>query len=72
MSGIPLRPDSLAQRAMERRSFNRAVTALFMAQGRRGTPPKSFWRDDADADEILRAAQSPLMTTGTFPQIQAQ
>jgi ATP-dependent helicase HrpB len=47
-----------------------------MTQGRRDTQPqsilKSFWRDDDDADVVLRAAQTPLMTTGTFPQIQAQ
>jgi hypothetical protein len=42
--GIPLRPDPLALRAMERRSFTRAATALFMAH-RRSTQPKSFWRD---------------------------
>jgi hypothetical protein len=46
-----------------------------MTQGRRDTQPqsilKSFWRDDDDADVVLRAAQSPLTTTGTFPAIQA-
>jgi hypothetical protein len=66
----------LALRALERRSFHRAATPLAMTQGRRGAQPqsilKSFWRDDEDADVILRAAQSPLVTTGTFPQIQAQ
>jgi hypothetical protein len=68
--GIPLRPDPLALRAMERRSFTRATTALFMAH-RRGTQPTSFWRDDNDADAILKAVSTPLATTGTFPQIQA-
>jgi hypothetical protein len=60
----------MALRAVERRSFNRACAALFIAH-RRGTQPKSFWRDDDDADVILRAASNPLATTGTFPQIQA-
>jgi uncharacterized surface protein with fasciclin (FAS1) repeats len=72
--GIPLRPDPTALRTMQRRSFTRAATALVMTH-RRGTQPqdilKSAWRDDDDADVILRAAQSPLTTTGTFPQIQA-
>jgi hypothetical protein len=74
MGGIPLRPDPTALRTMQRRSFNRAAAALVMTH-RRGTQPqdilKSAWRDDDDAGVILRAAQSPLATTGTFPQIQA-
>jgi hypothetical protein len=73
--GVPLRPDPLALRAVERRSFTRAAAALAMTQGRLGSQPqsilKNFWRDDDTADVILRAAQSPLTTTGTFPQIQA-
>jgi hypothetical protein len=67
--GIPLRPDPLALRAMERRSFNRAVTALAMTTTRGRTrqgPPadevlRSNWRDDDKAALILRAATSPLM-----------
>jgi hypothetical protein len=48
-----------------------------MAHGRRDTVEsrdilKRAWRDDGDADVILRAASSPLSTTtGGFPQIQA-
>jgi hypothetical protein len=74
MGGIPLRADPLALRTMQRRSFTRAATALAMTH-RRGTQPESVlkraWRDDDDAEVILRAASSPLATTGTFPQIQA-
>jgi hypothetical protein len=73
--GIPLKPDPLALRTMERRSLHRAAAALAMTHGQRDTQPqsilKSFWRDDDDADVILRAASSLLTTTGTFPQIQA-
>jgi hypothetical protein len=60
---------------MQRRSFNRAATALVMAHGRRDRVEcqdilKRAWRDDGDADVILRAASSPLSTTtGGFPQI---
>jgi hypothetical protein len=75
MGGIPLRPDPLAWRTVQRRSFTRAAAALVMTH-RRDTSPqdvlKSSWRDDDDAGVILRAAQSPLGTTGTFPQVQAQ
>ena len=74
LGGIPLRPDPAAWRTMQRRSFTRAATALVMAH-RRDTQPESIlkkvWRDDDDADVILRAASSPLMATGSFPQIQA-
>jgi hypothetical protein len=74
--GIPLRPDPLALRAMQQRSFNPAAAALVMAHGRRDTTEpqdilKRAWHDDDDAGVILRAASSPLATTGTFPQIQA-
>jgi hypothetical protein len=74
--GIPLRPDPLALKMMERRSFTRATTALVMAHGRRDTVEpqnilKRVWRDDDGAEMVLRAASSPLATTGTFPAIQA-
>jgi len=73
MSGIPRRPDLTAWRTMQRRSLTRAATAIFMAHKRDTQAQdilKRVWRDDGDADVILRAATSPLMTTGTFPQIQ--
>jgi hypothetical protein len=76
--GVPLRPDPLALRAMERRSFNRAVAALAMTTTRGRTrqgPPadevlRDNWRDDDKAALILRAAQSPLGTS-SFAAIQA-
>jgi hypothetical protein len=59
---------------MQRRSFDRAAAALVMTH-RRDSEARSFlknaWRDDDDAEVILKAASSPLMTTGSFPQIQA-
>lgn len=76
--GIPLRPDPLALRTMERRSFNRAVAALAMTTSRGRTrqgPPadevlRSAWRDDDKAALILRAATSPLGTLN-FAAIQS-
>jgi hypothetical protein len=71
--GIPLRPDPTALAMMERRSFHRACAAMVMGQGRDTRPEtvlKNSW-NDSDAHVILRAAQNPLMTTGTFPQIQS-
>jgi hypothetical protein len=75
--GIPLRPDPLAMQQMQRRSFCRAATALVMAHNRRDTVEpqnilKRAWRDDDDANVIVRAASSPIGTTDTFPQIQSQ
>jgi hypothetical protein len=76
--GIPLRPDVGALAAMQRRSFNRAVAALAMttSRGRTSTGPRAEevlranWRDDSDAERILRAASSPLTTSG-FVAIQS-
>lgn len=76
MAGIPLRPDPLAWRAMQRRSFNRAAAALVMTHrsGARALDVvKRAWGDDSDAEVIVKAASDPpAMTTGTFPAIQAQ
>jgi hypothetical protein len=71
--GIPLRPDALALAAMQRRSFNRAAAALVKAH-RSSVKAQSIlsqnWRDDSDAEVIVKAASSPLSTTtGGFPQI---
>jgi hypothetical protein len=74
---IPLRPDPFAWREKERRSFNRAVAALAMATkgstGQRAPAAELLrenWRDDDDAGKILKAASSPLQTSG-FAQIQS-
>jgi hypothetical protein len=61
---------------MERRSFTRAAAALVMAHGRRDTVEpqnilKRAWRDDDDANVIVRAASSPIGTSDSFPQIQS-
>src|SRR5215471_7187774 len=73
--GIPLRPDPLALRTMERRSLHRALAAMFLAHGRDDVMPqavaKNFWQDDDIAGKICRAATSPL-STGSFAQIQSQ
>jgi hypothetical protein len=78
MGGIPLRPDPLAWRTMQRRSFNRAVAAMAMT-ARRGTTSSGMrpedvlrdnWADDDAAGRILKAASSPLATSG-FPAIQS-
>jgi hypothetical protein len=75
--GIPLRPDPKAFAAKERRSFNRAVAALAMttrgSTGNRAPAAELLrenWRDDDDAGRILKAASSPLTTSG-FAQIQS-
>jgi hypothetical protein len=71
---IPLRPDPFAWREKERRSFHRALAAMFLAHGRRvqsHAVAKNFWQDDDIAGKICRAASSPL-STGAFPQIQSQ
>jgi hypothetical protein len=78
MGGIPLRPDPLALRAMERRSFHRAIAAMAMTTRRgttsSGTQPeevlRSNWRDDDRAAAILKAASNPLGTSD-FAQIQS-
>jgi hypothetical protein len=74
---IPLRPDPFAWREKERRSFNRAVAALAMATkgstGQRAPAAEVLrdnWAEDSDAGRILRAASSPLQTSG-FAQIQS-
>jgi hypothetical protein len=76
--GIPLKPDPLALRTMERRSFNRAVAAMAMTT-RRGTTSsgrqpeeilRAAWADDDAAGRILKAASSPLTTSG-FAAIQS-
>src|SRR5262245_45803693 len=73
--GIPLRPDPTALAMMERRSFHRALAAMFLAHGRHNVLPqavaKNFWQDDDIAGKICRAASSPL-STGSFAQIQSQ
>jgi hypothetical protein len=65
-------------RAMERRSFHRAVAAMAMTTRRgttsSGTQPeevlRSNWRDDDRAAAILKAASNPLGTSD-FAQIQS-
>jgi hypothetical protein len=77
--GIPLRPDPTALAAKSRRSFNRAVAAMAMSARRgttsSGTRPEEVlrdnWADDDAAGRILKAASSPLTTSG-FAAIQAQ
>jgi hypothetical protein len=76
--GIPLRPDPTALRTMERRSFNRAVAALAMSTSHGSTSTgrrpeeilRASWADDDAAGRILKAASSPLETSG-FAQIQS-
>jgi hypothetical protein len=76
--GIPLRPDPTALRTMQRRSFNRAVAAMAMTARRgttsSGTQPEEVlranWADDDAAGRILKAASSPLTTSG-FEAIQS-
>jgi hypothetical protein len=78
MGGIPLRPDPLAWREMERRSFHRAIAAMAMTTRRgttsSGTQPEEVlrdnWANDDAAGQILKAASNPLTTTG-YAQIQA-
>jgi hypothetical protein len=77
--GIPLRPDPRALAAMQRRSFHRAVAAMAMSTSRGRTSTgqrpgeilKAYWADDDAAGQILKAASSPLTTSG-FAAIQAQ
>jgi hypothetical protein len=76
--GVPLRADPLALKMMQRRSFNRAVASMAMTVTRGMTSAdrqpqeilREHWRDDDDAGKILRAAQSPLTTSG-FAAIQS-
>jgi hypothetical protein len=76
--GIPLRADPTALAKMERRSFHRAAAAMAMTVTRGGTSTgrqpeevlRENWRDDDDAERILRAASSPL-TTSNFAAIQS-
>jgi hypothetical protein len=74
MQPIPLRPDIHALRASERRSFNRACTAMAMSVGRNARPAdeilKSLWPDDSSAARILKAASNPTSTT-SFPGVQS-
>jgi hypothetical protein len=74
---IPLKPDPYRWREKERRSFNRAVAALAMTtKGSTGQRTRAAellrdnWADDSDASRILKAASSPLTTSG-FAQIQS-
>jgi hypothetical protein len=53
MGGIPLRPDPLAWRAMQRRSFTRAAAALVMTH-RRDTSPQDVLKR-MPADRIIKA-----------------
>jgi hypothetical protein len=74
---VPLRADPLAVKMMQRRSFNRAVASMAMTatRGRTSTDRqpdevlRENWRDD-DAEKILKAASSPLTTSG-FAAIQS-
>src|SRR5262245_36068860 len=76
--GVPLRPDPTALAAMHRRSFTRAAAAMAMTATRGRTSadrqPQEIlhenWRDDDDAGRILKAASSPLTTSG-FAAIQS-
>jgi hypothetical protein len=78
-TGIPLRPDYGALARMERRSFTRGVTAMAMTvtQGSTSSGREPWeilhenWRDDDDAARVVKAAMSPLMTSG-FAAIQSQ
>src|SRR6516162_4648626 len=76
--GIPLRPDPTALARMQRRSFNRAVASMAMTATRGRTSAdrqpqeilRENWHDDDDAGRILKAASSPLTTSG-FAAIQS-
>jgi hypothetical protein len=76
--GIPLRPDPTALARMQHRSFTRAVASMVMTARRGSTSADrepweivhENWRDDDDAGRILKAAQSPLTTSG-FAAIQS-
>jgi hypothetical protein len=76
--GIPLRPDPTALGTMQRRSFNRAVAAMAMTttrgRTRTGQQPgeilRANWADDDAAGQILKAASTPLTTSG-FAAIQS-
>jgi hypothetical protein len=76
--GIPLRPDPTALARMQRRSFNRAVASMAMTATRGRTSAdrqpqeilRENWRDDDDAGRIVKAASSPLSTSG-FAAIQS-
>src|SRR5262245_27561088 len=76
--GIPLRPDPLALCVMQHRSFTRAVASMAMTATRGSTSADrepweilhENWRDDDDAGRILKAASSPLTTSG-FAAIQS-
>jgi hypothetical protein len=76
--GIPLRPDPMALRSMQRRSFTRAAAAMAMTVTHGSTSSgrepwevlRENWRDDDDAGRILKAASSPLSTSG-FAAIQS-
>src|SRR5262245_20406862 len=78
MMGVPLRADPLALRNMQRRSFNRAVASMAMTvtrgQTSAGREPWEIlhenWRDDDDAARVVKAASSPLTTSG-FAAIQS-
>jgi hypothetical protein len=70
---VPLRLDPDPLRGTERRSFARAVTAMALTTGHR-QPAKEVlrtnWRDDSQAERILKAATDPLDRSG-FPIIQS-
>ena len=72
---IPLRADSGALLASERRTTLRAVTALVLAAKRNASAEsilKAAWPDDRRALAVLRAVVSPLSTaqmTGDFPPL---
>src|SRR5262249_20094005 len=76
--GVPLRLDPLALRQMQHRSFCRATAAMAMTATRGMTSADrepweilhENWRDDDDAGRILKAACSPLTTSG-FAAIQS-
>jgi hypothetical protein len=72
-TGIPLRPDPLALKMMERRSFVRAATAMARCTSTDQRPEELLrenWRDDDAAGRILKAASNPL-TTSDFAAIQS-
>jgi hypothetical protein len=72
--GIPLRPDPLAMRQADRRSFIRALAAMTLATRDNARPETVLARafpGDIGAGRILRAATSPSTTSG-FPAATAQ